>query len=148
MQGVCSKARSGEPAGRALVVPDIAPPLAAYSHGVEVATGARLVFCSGQLGLAPDGDVPEGCEAQVELCFGNVAAILAVAGMGLHDVVRINAFVTAREHMAPYMRVRDRFFADHPPASTLMIVSGFTRAEFVVEIEVVAAKVDGSGETR
>jgi 2-iminobutanoate/2-iminopropanoate deaminase len=28
-----------------------------------------------------------------------------------------------------------------PPASTLMIVSGFTRPEFKVEVEVIAAKV-------
>jgi len=35
--------------------------------------------------------------------------------------------------------VRDRLVADPPPASTLMIVSGFTRPEFKVEIEVIAA---------
>ena len=55
------------------------------------------------------------------------------------DIIRINAYVTAREHMQGYMAVRDRYTADPPPASTLMIVGGFTRAEFVVEIEVVAA---------
>jgi enamine deaminase RidA (YjgF/YER057c/UK114 family) len=60
--------------------------------------------------------------------------------MGLEDVVRINAYVTKREHMAGYMAVRDRTFGEPPPASTLMIVSGFTRPEFLVEIEVVAAK--------
>ena len=37
------------------------------------------------------------------------------------------------------MSVRDRMVGDPPPASTLMIVSGFTRPEFLVEIEVVAA---------
>jgi 2-iminobutanoate/2-iminopropanoate deaminase len=42
--------------------------------------------------------------------------------------------------MKEYMEVRDRFVADSPPASTLMIVSGFTRPEFLVEIEAVAAK--------
>ena len=37
--------------------------------------------------------------------------------------------------MKGYMEVRDRFVADPPPASTLMIVSGFTRPEFLVEVE-------------
>jgi enamine deaminase RidA (YjgF/YER057c/UK114 family) len=62
--------------------------------------------------------------------------------MTLRDLVRINAYVTAREHLAAYMAVRDRIVADPPPASTLMIVSGFAREVFKVEVEVVAAKVD------
>ena len=37
------------------------------------------------------------------------------------------------------MTVRDRYVADPLPASTLMIVSGFARPEFLVEVEVVAA---------
>jgi enamine deaminase RidA (YjgF/YER057c/UK114 family) len=41
--------------------------------------------------------------------------------------------------MAGYMAVRDRMAGTPPPASTLMIVSGFTRPEFLVEVEVVAA---------
>jgi enamine deaminase RidA (YjgF/YER057c/UK114 family) len=42
--------------------------------------------------------------------------------------------------MAEYMAVRDRYVSDPLPASTLMIVGGFTRPEFLVEVEVVAAK--------
>jgi enamine deaminase RidA (YjgF/YER057c/UK114 family) len=37
------------------------------------------------------------------------------------------------------MAVRDRHVGDPPPASTLLIVSGFTRPEFVVEVEAIAA---------
>jgi 2-iminobutanoate/2-iminopropanoate deaminase len=59
--------------------------------------------------------------------------------MTLANVVRINAYVTDRAHMAGYMAVRDRLFPENPPASTLVIVSGFTRPEFKVEVEVVAA---------
>lgn len=118
----------------------IKPPFARYSHGVEVPAGKRLVLCSGQLGVAPDDTVPEDAGAQAELCYANIKAILAEAGMTLADVVRVNAFVTAREHMPAYMAVRDRMFPDNPPASTLVIVSGFTRPEFKVEVEVTAAK--------
>jgi enamine deaminase RidA (YjgF/YER057c/UK114 family) len=117
----------------------IRPPFARYSHGMEVPAGQKLVFCSGQLGALPDGAVPAGVEAQAEQCFRNIAAILAEAGLTLADIVRINAYVTAREHMAGYMAVRDRVVGTPPPASTLMIVSGFTRPEFLVEVEVVAA---------
>ncbi len=125
-----------------LAPPSLHPPFARYAHGVAIPAGARTVFCSGQLGIAPDGTVPPDVERQAALCFDAIAAILAEAGLGLADIVRVNAYVTAREHMAGYMAVRDRVVASPPPASTLMIVGGFTRPEFLVEIEVVAAKLD------
>jgi enamine deaminase RidA (YjgF/YER057c/UK114 family) len=117
----------------------IRPPFARYSHGIAVPPGHRLVMTSGQLGIAADETIPEGSEAQAEICFANIAAILAEDGMTLADVIRVNAYVTDRSHMAGYMRARDRQFPGRAPASTLMIVGGFTRPEFVVEIEIVAA---------
>ncbi|HTV70450.1 MAG TPA: RidA family protein [Rhizobiaceae bacterium] len=117
----------------------IRPPFARYSHGVEVPAGKRLVLCSGQLGIGLDESVPEDAGAQAELCFANIAAILDEAGLGLKDIVRINAFVTDRAHLQAYMDVRNRLFADPAPASTLMIVSGFARPEFKVEVEAIAA---------
>ena len=116
----------------------IRPPFARYSHGVEVPAGHRLILCSGQLGIAADEAVPEDAGAQTELCFKNIAAILAEAGLTLADIVRINAFVTDRAYLRDYMAVRDRLFGDPLPASTLMIVSGFARPEFKVEIEAIA----------
>ncbi len=124
---------------RPLTPKDIRAPFARYSHGVEVPSGARLVFCSGQLGIRPDGTVPAAIEEQAEQCFRNVAVVLGEAGLTLSHIIRINAYVTAREHMPGYMAVRDRLVGEPPPASTLMIVSGFSRPEFLVEVEVVAA---------
>jgi enamine deaminase RidA (YjgF/YER057c/UK114 family) len=117
----------------------IKPPFARYSHGVEVPAGKRLVLCSGQLGIRPDDLVPDDAGEQAQLCFANIAAILGEAGLALSDVVRINAYVTDRAYLRAYMDVRDKLFADPAPASTLMIVSGFARPEFKVEIEVIAA---------
>lgn len=90
-----------------------------------------------------DGVVPEGAEAQAALCFANIVAILAEAGMGPADVCHLNAYVTDRVHMAGYMSARDAFVGERVvlPSSTLMIVSGFTRPEFVVEVEAWAASV-------
>ena len=130
---------------RALEPDDIAPPFARYSHGLLVPSGYELIFTSGQLGLAADGTAPEAVGDQADICFSNIDAILAAGGANRHDVVRINAFVTDRAHMAGYMASRDKWLADvtRLPASTLMIVSGFTRPEFKVEIEVIAAVPEG-----
>ena len=129
---------------REITPQDIAPPFARYAHGVEVPAGHRLIATSGQLGLAADGSIPEGAKAQATICFANLTSILAAAGAGPAEVVRLNAYVTGREHMAGYMAARDEWLADvsRLPASTLVIVSGFTRPEFVVEIEVLAAVAD------
>jgi len=120
---------------------DIRAPFARYSHGIEVPAGSRLLFCSGQVGVAINDAVPESAGEQADLCFFNIGRILAEAGMGPANVVRINAFVTDREHLAGYMAARDRFCSaiEPPPASTLMIVSGFARPELKVEVEVTAA---------
>ncbi|UXN72881.1 Rid family hydrolase [Devosia sp. A8/3-2] len=117
----------------------IHPPFAPYSHGILVPPGQRLVFCSGQLGIAADKTVPPDCAGQARICFDNIAAILGEAGMSFANIIRINAYVTGREHLPDYMGVRNTLFAEPYPASTLMIVSGFARPEFVVEIEAIAA---------
>jgi len=117
----------------------IRAPFAQYSHAVEVPAG-RMVFASGQLGVAPDDTVPEDAEAQAVLCFENIKAILAEANMTFDDVVRYTAFVTDRAYFPIYGTVRSRYVAGSAFASTLVIVSGFTRPEFKVEVEVTAVR--------
>lgn len=97
---------------------------------------------SGQLPLARDGTVPDGPKAQATLCFANIDAILMAGGTDKSRTLRINAYVTDRAHMAGYMAARDIWLADAGvlPASTLMIVTGFTRPEFLVEVEVTALR--------
>lgn len=126
---------------KALNPAKIAPPFARYSHGVEIPAGARIVRTSGQLGLAPDGSIPPDARAQADICFANIRMILSDADMRAAHVCHISAYVTDREHMPGYMAARDDFLADVDvlPSSTLLIVNGFTRPEFVVEVEVWAA---------
>jgi 2-iminobutanoate/2-iminopropanoate deaminase len=118
----------------------IHPPFAKYVHGIEIDPGARIVFCSGQLGIGRDGVIPEDVEAQARLCFHAIAAILAEASMSLADLVRINAYVSSAQYLGGYMKVRDEIVSNPPPASTLIVVQGFARPEFKVEIEAVAAR--------
>lgn len=124
---------------KALNPATVHPPFAAYSHGIA---DGDLVVTSGQLGIAADGTVPAGAEAQARLAFAAIDAILGEAGLTRGDVLRLNAYVTGREHLAGYMAARDAWAEglDPLPASTLLIVSGFTRPEFVVEIEALARK--------
>ncbi len=122
--------------------PGIRPPFGRYSHGIHLRGASELLVMSGQLGVAADDSVPEDVEAQAAIALANIDAILAEAGLGRGDVLRLNAYVTDRADMAGYMRARDAWLDGVAvrPASTLMIVTGFTRPEFLVEIEALAAR--------
>jgi len=124
---------------KALSPSGIHPPFSNYSNGIEIVSRSRLVFCSGQLGVAPDGTIPPDIEGQATLCFDNIRAILLEAGMDFRHVVKLNAFVTERQYMKGYMDARNALFAEPYPASTLMIVGGFSRPDFHVEVEAIAA---------
>lgn len=126
---------------RSLTPETLRPPFARYAHGVEIPAGWRLVRTSGQLGIRADDSVPEDAYSQAVICFANIAQVLRESGMASRDVAHVSAYVTDRAHMAGYMRARDEFLNDAArlPSSTLLIVSGFTRPEFKVEVEALAA---------
>ena len=137
---LAAAARQPARMNRALAPAAVAPPFGRYSHGVVAPPGGRLIVTSGQLALSPDGTVPPDAGGQAALCLAAVGAILAEAGAAPANVLRLNAYVTDRAHFAPYMAARDAWLdgVEPRPASTLMIVGGFTRPEFVVEVEATA----------
>lgn len=128
-----------------LTPPGIHPPLANYAHATEVPPGARWLVLSGQLGIAADGAIPEDTASQAEICFQNIRTILRAGAMDFADIVRINTFLVDETDLADYMEVRDRYVADPAPASTLMVVKSFSKKQFRVEIEIIAAKVGAHG---
>lgn len=115
-------------------------PFGHYNHGLVLPSQGELLVTSGQLGIRPDETIPDSIEEQAVICFEAIGAILEEAGMSFADVIRIAGFVTRREDFAPYMAVRDRYTLEPRPVSTLLIVTGFTRPEFKVEVEVTALK--------
>ncbi|MEM7643350.1 MAG: RidA family protein [Pseudomonadota bacterium] len=125
----------------ALMPDGIAPPFGAYSNGIA-APASGLIVTSGQLGLAHDGTCPADVTGQAELCLAAIDAILRAGGATRADILRLNAYVTRREDFPAWMATRDAWLAEVPvkPASTLMIVTGFTRPDFLVEVEAIARK--------
>jgi enamine deaminase RidA (YjgF/YER057c/UK114 family) len=111
-----------------------------YSHVVE-ATGARLLFVSGQLPLSPDRSlVSDDFGAQVRQAFTNLGTALSTAGAGWQDVVKLGIFVTELDGLAELRSIRDEFVdVANPPASTLVQVVALAVPGAKVEIEAVAA---------
>jgi enamine deaminase RidA (YjgF/YER057c/UK114 family) len=123
----------------AFASPDDLPQPAGYSHVVTIPSG-RLVWTSGQVGMAADGSVPEGWEAQARLAFENVGRALAAGGAGWGDVVKLTFFVVATDELAAIRAVRDEFVnTAAPPTSSLVAVAGLFRPDVLLEVEAVAA---------
>jgi enamine deaminase RidA (YjgF/YER057c/UK114 family) len=66
--------------------------------------------------------------------------VLADAGMGIGDVVKITSFLTRYDNFQRFAQVRAKYLGSHRPASTLLVISSLARLEFLVEVEAIAAK--------
>ena len=120
--------------------PTIAPPAALYVHAMEAPADARWLLISGQVGVHADGRIGRDAREQAEIVWANIVAILASAGMGVRDIVKLTSYVVGREHLAPLREVRERILAGHKPASTLLVVAGLAQPQWLVEVEVYAAR--------
>jgi len=121
--------------------PTVAPPLGAYSHGLEAAKDCRWVFVSGQLGRHPDGTVAEDAEGQADLAWSNVVQVLAAAGMSVDDLVKVTTLVVDAALIPAVRRARQKFLpGPRLPATTFLVVAALAKPEFLVEIEAVAAR--------
>ena len=125
---------------KALNPPTLRPAFGNYSHGILLPNSGSMLVTSGQLGVDVNNVIPKDFEAQAVLCFEAIRKILEEGGMDFSHVVRLHGFVTRREDFPTYMAVRDRYVVAPMPASTLIIVTGFTRPEFLVEVEATAVK--------
>ena len=120
----------------------VAARIGAYSDAIEVATHARWLFTAGTPGLSPDGNLPGDIVGQAEVAWANIVGILARAGMGVHDLVKVTHYLVRSSDIPAYVKVRSRFLGDARPASMLLIVPQLVRPEFLLEIEVSAAKTE------
>ncbi|HEX2555537.1 MAG TPA: RidA family protein [Microvirga sp.] len=120
--------------------PTVIAPASRYSQAAEHGTHGRRLVISGQLGIRPDGSLAEGLEAQMEVAWDNLFAILRHAGMEVTDLVKATVFVTVPGSVGPYRAVRDRKLSGHAPACTYLEIAGLARPEFLAEIEGEAVK--------
>ncbi len=119
--------------------PGAPPPASPYSQAVEVTDAKRWLHISGQIGVTPAGETLAGAEAQHEQVWRNILAILAAAGMGPENLVKVTGFITSAEQVPTFRAVRDRLLGGARPASTLVVVAALAGPQWLVEIEAVAA---------
>ncbi|MGA8480951.1 MAG: Rid family hydrolase [Chthoniobacterales bacterium] len=119
----------------------VASQIAAYSDTVEVSPNLRWLLTSGTPGLSADGDLPDDIAGQAEIAWGHAIGMLERAGMTVADIIKVTQYLTRAEDIPAYGKVRTRFLGTVRPASMLLIIPQLVRPEFLVEVEIVAARV-------
>jgi 2-iminobutanoate/2-iminopropanoate deaminase len=118
----------------------VAKQIAAYSDSIEVRGNVRWLFSSGTPGLATNGDLPSDITGQAEIAWKHVIDLLEQVDMGVADIVTVTQYLTRAEDIPAYGKVRTRFLGELRPASMLLIISQLFKPEFLVELEIIAAK--------
>lgn len=115
-----------------------------YSQIVDVAAG-RMIFIAGQTSLDQDGELigKNDFAAQAEQVFRNLNVALRSVGCTAGDLVKLTVFLRDMSNLSVYREARNQFFATvTPPAApavTLVEVSKLYGADFLIEIEAIAA---------
>jgi 2-iminobutanoate/2-iminopropanoate deaminase len=119
-------------------VPGQAEPISHYTDAVE-ANG--LLFVSGIVPVDADGRVIGGEDVveQARQVFRNMGEVLAAAGAGFADVVKVTVFLTDVDDRARINSVRQEVFGEARPASTLVEISRLAIPGAKIEVECVAA---------
>jgi reactive intermediate/imine deaminase len=119
-------------------VEGLAEPISHYTDAVK---SGGLLFVSGLVPvdadgkLVADGDVVE----QTRQIFRNLELVLRAAGCGFGDTVKVTTYLLDIADRARINPVRQEFFGDARPASTLVEVSALAVPGALLEIEAVAA---------
>lgn len=120
---------------------EFAERMGSYSHGYVVEIGdTKLIFTTGQIALDKSGNVvhPDNAAKQTEFIFESLNKILQKAGASLDDVVKATIFVTDMDDFAEISKIRNQYFKNSEPVSTLVEVKKLVKDGCKVEIEVIA----------
>jgi 2-iminobutanoate/2-iminopropanoate deaminase len=111
-----------------------------FSHYTDAVRAGDLLFVSGCVALDADGKlVGKGdVVAQTRQVFENIRLCLDAAGASFAGVVKVTTFLTDIRDRGRINPVREEFFGDARPASTLVEVSALVLPEFLIEVEAVA----------
>jgi 2-iminobutanoate/2-iminopropanoate deaminase len=110
------------------------------SHYADAVRAGELLFVSGCVPVDAEGNLVGGDDvvAQARRVFENIGSVLAAAGAGPADVLKVTIFLTDVDDRPKINPVRQAFFGDTRPASTLVEVSRLAIPGAKIEVEAVA----------
>jgi 2-iminobutanoate/2-iminopropanoate deaminase len=114
------------------------------SHYTDAVRAGDLVFVSGCVPVDSQGRLvgEDDVVAQARQTLENVGAVLGAAGCSFADVAKVTIFLTDIADRPLINPVRQEFFGDARPASTLVEVSRLAIPGAKIEVEAVAVVRD------
>lgn len=110
-----------------------------FKYSPAVRSGG-LLFISGQIGMRPDGGIPDSAAEQADLAFHRLREILRMEGLGFADLVELVSYhVDIENQLTEFRAVKDRYIETDFPAWTILGVSALARPNLLVEIKAIAA---------
>lgn len=91
--------------------PSLNGQLLPFSDAVRV---GDVLYLSGQIGIGPNGKLPEGIEAQTRQAMENVGAVLKRAGLGYDRIFHCTAMLSDMNNWQSFNKVYLGYFPDGP----------------------------------
>jgi reactive intermediate/imine deaminase len=80
-----------------------------FSDAVRV---GDILYLSGQIGIGPDGKLPDGIEGQTKQAMDNIGAVLKRAGLTYADVFHCTAFLADMKDWPAFNKVYVPYFPE------------------------------------
>jgi 2-iminobutanoate/2-iminopropanoate deaminase len=121
---------------------DIHPPVAAYTHQIEITGPERWLALSGQIGRRADGTVPEDPVEQLGVALDNIVHNLQAANMEVNDLVKLTFYLAGDMDATKRGEVIASKLKGHRPCMTLLFVASLAAPFYKVEVDAWASRAD------
>lgn len=111
-----------------------------YSASTSIGfDGGRLIFISGQVPSDNNGKtVGKTMREQADYVFQKLSKVLNASGGTLKDLASVTIFLKDIAQFNEFNEVRNLYFSEHKPASTLVEVSSLAISDHMVEMNGIA----------
>ena len=108
-----------------------------YDHAAIV---GDFVFLAGQVARNAQGETiaPNDTAGQTGPLYANVRRVLEYAGCTTDDVVKVTTYLVDNADAGIVISAHKAFFGAHRPPHTLVAVSGLSRPDMRIEVDVIA----------
>ena len=107
-----------------------------YSQAIDL---GELIYTSGQIPVAPDGNISADISEQTRQALENLKAVVEAAGSSFDKVVKTTVFITDMTQFGEINAVYAEFFSEPYPARSCVQVAALPKG-VSIEIEAIAIK--------
>lgn len=134
------------PGHREITDPMMREPAGAFVHALAVPATGELLFLSGLTAQDEEGRIvgPGDVVAQASAVFEQMERLLAAAGAGFRNVVKLTVFISDMQGWRAVTDERRRRFTGTYPTATMVEVGRFVHPEALLEVEAIAHVPDSS----